>query len=103
MARHLHSIWTARLTPCLRGRHRTWGDVRAADRRRRNSGAHDRARHLDKKIRDRINALIESALATPFADIGKPEPPRANLAGRWSRRITRAHRLVYEVRDGREE
>jgi toxin YoeB len=55
----------------------------------------------DKKVRDRINALIESALATPFAGIGKPEPLRSNLAGRWSRRITREHRLVYEVSNGR--
>ena len=55
----------------------------------------------DKKVRDRINVLIESALATPFAGIGKTEPLRGNLAGLWSRRITREHRLVYEIRDGR--
>ena len=49
----------------------------------------------DKKVRDRINALIDSVLTSPFAGIGKPEPLRGNLSGLWSRRITREHRLVY--------
>jgi toxin YoeB len=57
----------------------------------------------DTKVRDRINALIESALTTPSGGIGKPEPLRGSLSGCWSRRITLEHRLVYEVevRDGR--
>jgi toxin YoeB len=55
----------------------------------------------DEKVRDRINKLIESALANPFGGIGKPEPLRGNLVGRWSRRITQEHRLVYEVRGDR--
>ena len=55
----------------------------------------------DKKIRDRINALVDSTLASPFAGIGKPEPLRGNMSGLWSRRITREHRLVYEVREER--
>lgn len=54
----------------------------------------------DKKVRERINVLVDSVLATPFEGIGKPEPLRGNLSGLWSRRITREHRLVYEVRDG---
>lgn len=53
----------------------------------------------DKKVRDRINALIEATLASPFEGIGKPEPLRGNLSGLWSRRITREHRLVYERQD----
>jgi len=55
----------------------------------------------DEKVRERINVLVDSVLASPFAGIGKPEPLRGNLSGLWSRRITREHRLVYEVRDGR--
>ncbi|HRN30022.1 MAG TPA: Txe/YoeB family addiction module toxin [Terrimesophilobacter sp.] len=55
----------------------------------------------DKKIRDRINALVDSALDNPYGGIGKPEPLRGNLYGLWSRRITKEHRLVYEVREGR--
>lgn len=55
----------------------------------------------DTKVRARINSLIDAVLETPFTGIGKPEPLRGNLSGLWSRRITREHRLVYEVRDGR--
>lgn len=55
----------------------------------------------DKKVRDRINVLVDSVLESPFTGIGKPEPLRGNLSRLWSRRITREHRLVYEVRDGR--
>ena len=29
--------------------------------------------------------------------IGKPEPLKGNLKGKWSRRITDEHRLVYKV------
>lgn len=54
----------------------------------------------DKKVRERINVLVDSLLATPFRGIGKPEPLRGNLSGLWSRRISRERRLVYEVRDG---
>ncbi|MBP9648713.1 MAG: Txe/YoeB family addiction module toxin [Paludibacteraceae bacterium] len=33
----------------------------------------------------------------PFTGTGKPEPLKHSLAGCWSRRINREHRLVYEV------
>ena len=46
-----------------------------------------------KKIRKLLEAIIE----TPFEGIGKPEPLKHNLAGCWSRRIDKEHRLVYEV------
>jgi toxin YoeB len=41
--------------------------------------------------------LIESALATPFDGLGKPEPLKFELAGCWSRRIDLEHRLVYKI------
>ncbi len=47
----------------------------------------------------RIRALISSLLQSPFAGIGKPEPLKYNLAGKWSRRITESDRLVYEVKE----
>jgi toxin YoeB len=47
-----------------------------------------------KKLR-RVNTLITSALRTPFAGEGKPEPLRFQLAGCWSRRIDQEHRLIY--------
>ncbi len=49
----------------------------------------------DRAVLDRVNALIKECARTPFAGIGKPEPLRGGLAGWWSRRINREHRLVY--------
>ncbi|WP_058556108.1 Txe/YoeB family addiction module toxin [Thiohalocapsa sp. ML1] len=53
----------------------------------------------DRKTLKRINVLVNDALRTPFAGLGKPEPLRENLAGFWSRRIDDANRLVYAVDD----
>ncbi|TFF33823.1 Txe/YoeB family addiction module toxin [Mucilaginibacter psychrotolerans] len=53
----------------------------------------------DIKVLERINALINDALRSPFKGIGKPEPLKGNLSGCWSRRITDEHRLVYKIRD----
>lgn len=53
----------------------------------------------DKKILNRIIRLLRSIERTPFEGIGKPEPLKHELAGYWSRRITREHRLVYTVRE----
>lgn len=52
----------------------------------------------DAKLLKRLNALIEEARRTPFSGTGKPEPLRDELAGWWSRRIDREHRLIYRVR-----
>ena len=51
----------------------------------------------DRKLLQRINALIEATARDPFKGIGKPEPLRGNWRGFWSRRIDDMHRLVYEV------
>lgn len=32
-----------------------------------------------------------------FEGIGKPEPLKYDLAGKWSRRITDGHKLIYQV------
>ena len=53
----------------------------------------------DKRQADRILALLEEARRTPFDGTGKPEPLRFQLAGCWSRRIDREHRLVYQVEE----
>lgn len=53
----------------------------------------------DKKVVKKINILLKEILRTPFEGIGKPEPLRENYSGCWSRRISKEHRLVYEVRD----
>ena len=51
----------------------------------------------DKRQSERILSLLEEIRRTPFAGSGKPEPLRFQLAGCWSRRIDREHRLVYQV------
>jgi toxin YoeB len=51
----------------------------------------------DHETHDRLNELIENVRRTPFKGIGKPEPLKGDLAGFWSRRLTREHRLVYVV------
>lgn len=52
---------------------------------------------LDRKLLERINALIQECTRTPFSGRGKPEPLKNKLAGYWSRRINDQHRLVYKV------
>ena len=51
----------------------------------------------DKKILKKINDLIKDIQRTPHEGLGKPEPLKYDLAGFWSRRIDREHRLVYQV------
>ena len=51
----------------------------------------------DKKMLGKINELIKDIQRTPFEGKGKPEPLKYDLAGFWSRRIDREHRLVYQV------
>jgi toxin YoeB len=53
----------------------------------------------DKKILKKINVLIKDIQRTPNTGLGKPEPLKYDLAGFWSRRIDREHRLVYQVID----
>jgi len=53
----------------------------------------------DKKILRKINELIKDIQWHPFEGLGKPEPLKFDLAGLWSRRIEREHRLVYQVTD----
>lgn len=54
----------------------------------------------DKKIFKKINTLIKECQRTPFSGTGKPEPLKHELAGAWSRRIDKEHRLVYRVKNG---
>ncbi len=53
----------------------------------------------DKHILKKINELIKDIQRHPFEGIGKPEPLKYDLAGLWSRRIDREHRLVYQYID----
>ena len=46
---------------------------------------------------NKISALIEDIILHPFEGIGKPEPLKYHLTGRWSRRINQEHRIIYRV------
>jgi toxin YoeB len=48
---------------------------------------------------NKIILLLEELALHPFTGTGKPEQLIHSLAGCWSRRINREHRLVYEVAD----
>lgn len=51
------------------------------------------------QIIKRITELTASILESPFTGIGKPEPLKHQYSGKWSRRINKEHRYIYEVRD----
>lgn len=53
----------------------------------------------DPKILAKIVSLLVEIASNPFTGTGKPEPLKHALKGKWSRRITQEHRLVYEVKD----
>jgi toxin YoeB len=55
--------------------------------------------HGTQSIRAKISSLIASIEDTPFAGIGKPEPLKYDLTGKWSRRINLQHRIIYRVTD----
>lgn len=46
-----------------------------------------------KKARKLLNELIEH----PRTGTGHPEPLSGDRAGQWSRRISKKHRLIYEI------
>ena len=53
----------------------------------------------NKAIMERISALLKDIMEHPYTGIGKPEPLKYELAGKWSRRINAEHRLIYSVNE----
>lgn len=53
----------------------------------------------NRSILNKIDALIDELRIHPATGIGKPELLRGNRRGQWSRRISRKHRLIYEIRE----
>jgi len=51
----------------------------------------------DKRMLKKINELIRDIRRTLYTGMGIPEPLKYDLAGYWSRRVDREHRLVYQV------
>lgn len=53
----------------------------------------------DPKVVKRIKKLLEDIQEHPFIGIGKPEPLKYELSGKWSRRINAEHRIIYSVHE----
>ena len=53
----------------------------------------------NKNIQKKISEIIESIQQNPFEGIGKPEALKYELAGKWSRRISTEHRIIYQVQE----
>jgi len=53
--------------------------------------------HGTPSIKGKIESLLKSMRKTPFRGIGKPEPLKHGLVGKWSRRINRENRIIYSV------
>ena len=51
----------------------------------------------NQKIHKRIIELKDAILIDPYKGIGKPEPLKYNLKGKWSRRIDRENRFIYYI------
>jgi toxin YoeB len=51
----------------------------------------------NESVLRKIRILLESIQISPFRGIGKPEALKHELAGKWSRRITKEHRIVYSI------
>jgi toxin YoeB len=51
----------------------------------------------NKAIMNKITALIKDIQLHPFEGIGKPEPLKYELTGKWSRRINQEHRIIYKI------
>ena len=51
----------------------------------------------DIAVQKRITALKNAIISSPYKGIGKPEPLKYELTGKWSRRIDRKNRFVYSV------
>jgi toxin YoeB len=55
------------------------------------------ARSGNKSVLEKISTLIHELKEHPTTGTGKPEPLKGDRKGQWSRRITREHRLIYEI------
>jgi toxin YoeB len=51
----------------------------------------------DKSRLKKIARLLEELEKHPLKGTGKPEQLKHELSGRWSRRITDEHRIVYRI------
>lgn len=53
----------------------------------------------DQTILKKLNTLLQELMLHPKTGTGQPEKLKHDLAGLYSRRINRKHRLVYDIKD----
>lgn len=58
-----------------------------------------RLRRSEPKAFNKALDLLDELMEHPRTGTGHPEPLSGDRAGQWSRRITRKHRLIYEIRE----
>jgi toxin YoeB len=53
----------------------------------------------DKASLKKLNNLIDELREHPETGTGKPEKLKYSFSGKWSRKISEKHRLIYEIHD----
>ena len=56
-----------------------------------------RLKRSEPQAYKKLQALLLELMEHPTTGTGQVEPLKGNLAGYWSRRISKKHRLVYRV------
>ena len=57
----------------------------------------DEWKKTDEKTVVKIKEILKDIAEHPFSGIGKPEPLKHNLSGKWSLRINKTDRIIYTV------
>ena len=57
----------------------------------------DEWKKTDEKTVIKIKEILKDIAEHPYSGIGKPEPLKHNLTGKWSRRINTTDRIIYSV------
>lgn len=60
-------------------------------------GLEDIEKSGNKSLAKKIRSLLDEIANHPYTGTGQPELLKHDLAGFWSRRINREHRIVYAV------
>lgn len=47
----------------------------------------------------KLEKLLLELMEHPTCGTGHPEPLKGDRAGQWSRRITKKHRLIYQIKE----
>lgn len=56
-----------------------------------------RLKHDEPKAYQKLSAMLFELMEHPTTGTGHPEPLKGEPQGRWSRRISKKHRLVYRI------